>query len=254
MVDDAEKFRACCTMREAYGVPVVADATGDCSRHLPPASLVKMLTAMIFDEWRQQDRHATAQIVIAETDLCRGSGANLQSGDILSPEAILADMMLESSNTAAMAAARAVSGNVAAFAEVMNRRAVELGMTASHFTSPHGLDDPAMYSTARDLAVLALAASRVPGIAEVWHRQRAWFQIGGPNARKARFNSTLRIWNVDGYLGGKTGTTRVSGYNLAAVAERRGQRVATVLLGAGSNRDRFCIGRARLDAALSADV
>src|SRR5208283_3833917 len=70
-------------------------------------------------------------------------------------EDLLRGLIIQSGNDAAMTLAEGMAGSEATFAELMNKRAAELGMTHSHFTDPRGMADPAQHTTARDMALLA---------------------------------------------------------------------------------------------------
>lgn len=82
----------------------------------------------------------------------------LVDGDIVTKRALCYGMLLPSGNDAAGATAVKLAGSYAAFAEQMNRKAQELGMTQSHFVTPSGLHDAEHYSTAHDMALLTAAA------------------------------------------------------------------------------------------------
>ena len=89
----------------------------------------------------------------------KGAGGSskmfLEPGSLVTVDNLLRGLMVQSGNDAAVALAEAVSGSVEAFVERMNQTAVALGLHGTHFASPHGLSDPATYSTVSDLSVLA---------------------------------------------------------------------------------------------------
>lgn len=91
-----------------------------------------------------------------------GSSVYLYAGEKLTMEDLLYAMLLESANDAAAAIAIAVSGNIEAFADEMNACAAELGLTETHFTNPHGLWNEDHYTTAKELATIAMYALRLP--------------------------------------------------------------------------------------------
>lgn len=86
----------------------------------------------------------------------------LREGEILTLQELLYGMMLSSGNDAAVALAIYCGGTVEGFAELMNDKARQLGLTGTHFVNPNGLDAPDHYSTARDLAVLSAYAMENP--------------------------------------------------------------------------------------------
>ena len=96
-----------------------------------------------------------------------GSSIYLYTDEELTLGELLYAVMLESANDAATAVAIEIAGSVAAFAELMNRKAAELGMANTCFANPHGLDHENHYTTARDLATLTRYAMQNPIFREI---------------------------------------------------------------------------------------
>ncbi len=94
--------------------------------------------------------------------------AGLYKNEEISVEKLMYAVMLRDANEAAMMLADYIGdGSVPYFVELMNKRAAELGMTNTHFTSPHGLPDPESYTTAQDMALLAKHAMTLPGFSDL---------------------------------------------------------------------------------------
>lgn len=219
-------------------------------RHAP-ASLAKMMTALLFSEWLARASHPDSEITILAKDRRRGSGNNMAAGEAISGKDLLANLMLASSDTAAQTIARIVGGALGGderrFVEEMNSRAARLGMNHTFFCNAHGLHHASMLSTASDLARLAGAACRNPMIALIWRKPRCWVKLQGTEARSLRVLSTVKMGRRADLMGGKTGTSRAAGFNVAAVAGTDDEIRVAVVLGARSNRERFRLANELLD-------
>lgn len=121
---------------------------------LYPASLTKVMTCMLALEYGNLDDVVTVSGTALENLSEYGSTANLQEGEMLPLRELLYCVMLSSANEGCNVVAEYVSGNVDDFVDLMNQKAQELGMSATHFANTHGLHDEAHYTTARDLATL----------------------------------------------------------------------------------------------------
>ena len=127
------------------------------------ASTTKIMTALLICEHcNVLDR----MMIPKEAVGIEGSSMYLREGEILTLQELLYGLMLRSGNDAAVALAIYCGGTVEGFAEMMNDKARQLGMSGSHFENPHGLDSPDHYSTARDLAILSAYAMGNP----IFHR------------------------------------------------------------------------------------
>ncbi len=192
-----------------------------------PASLTKMMTALLVAE--AGDLHRT--VTISQRAAAVGeSSMNLTAGEELKVEHILMGALLPSANDAAVACAEAVSGSLEEFVALMNERAQQLGMTNTRFANPHGLHAENHYSTARDMAILALHVMGRAELRPIVRRQEAivpW--PGKPHDRKLlNRNRLLEQWpDADGI---KTGYTRQAGDCLAASAYVDGWRLISVVL------------------------
>lgn len=196
-------------------------------RQLPPASLTKVMTALlILDDYRPDEVVTVSKAAAAEI----GSRIGLRAGDKLTVADLLAATLIRSANDACHALADWHSGSEAAFALKMNERAKLLGMRDSHFVNACGLDKPGHISTARDLAVLAETALQNPTFTRISNKGR---MVVRSVDRKRTFDlrsTNHLIGKYDGVMGMKTGFTNRAGPCLIAVAERDGKQVLLVLL------------------------
>ena len=141
----------------------------------------------------------------------------LEPGSLVTVDNLLRGLMVQSGNDAAVALAEAVSGSVEAFVERMNQTAVALGLHGTHFASPHGLSDPATYSTVSDLSVLATRFIR--DYPELYRTYDSAKQFTYNNITQSNRNRLL--WLDPSVDGLKTGHTDAAGYCLVARAQWR---------------------------------
>ena len=190
------------------------------------ASTTKIMTALVAI---REGNLSDVVTVKREATLTEGSSMYLKEGEKLTLETLLYGLMLCSGNDAAVVIADHVGGGQADFAQLMNKTARELGMEATSFSNPNGLDAEDHYSTARDMAKLACAAVRNETLLRIASTQSV--TIGGRTM--TNHNKLLRY--VDGCLGLKTGYTRAAGRTLVSCAERNRQRLVAVTLQDGND-------------------
>ena len=131
-------------------------------------------------------------------------------------------------NDDAEAIAYALSGSVEAFSELMNEKALALGLPNTHFTNPHGLDDDEHYTTAHDLAIITAEAMSYPEFSEIVSTSVKRVEKEGISRLFANHNKLLKLY--DGCIGVKTGFTKKCGRCLVSAAERDGLRLISVTL------------------------
>ena len=198
-------------------------------RELPIASLTKMMTALLI-----ADRHRPGERVTITPEALAydGSGVGvLPKGERVRLEAMLRGLLLVSGNDAAIALAQHDAGSVGNFVRRMNQRALELGLTCTRFSSPHGLQDDGNHSCALDLAALAradLANGRVRRIMGDDH-ERFPFPVKGGFLDLYNNNPFIQR-GVPGITGVKTGYTDAAGRCYAITAKRGGRHLGVVLL------------------------
>lgn len=200
---------------------------------LPPASVTKILTALVILEQGRLDDIVVVSRLAAQTG---GYRLGLRAGQRISLGDLLAAVLIRSANDAAVAAGEHVGGGLAGFVALMNEKASQLGMVNSHFANPHGLDEPMHYTTARDLAVLTRVALENPTFATLVRsrqvRLTVWSQGRRSLVPQARFvqSHNRLLGQVAGADGVKTGYTDSAGRCLVASASRGDQRMIAVLL------------------------
>lgn len=208
----------------------------DADRRFVPASVTKVMTAytafrLIEDGELSPSMPVTVSEEVAELWSGEGSSMFLKAGDRLTVGELLLGVTTVSANDASVVLALTAAGSEAAWLDLMNANAAELGMRDTHFGTPNGWpDEGRTYTSARDLAVLAEAmTTRFPGL------YRRYFGHRGLVYRNiAQDNHDPITGVVDGADGMKTGFTRESGYNFLGSAERGGRRLVMVIAGAPS--------------------
>ena len=215
----------------------------DMVRHV--ASLTKMMTALLVIE-NGSDLNASITIPDRLTPefqsikANRGHTIGLQAGESVRRIDLLYAMLLPSANDAAsVLASDAAGGDLAAFAARMNARARQLGCTTTHFSCPHGLYDANNYSTARDLAKIALACYANPTYRQV--ADTVLYQLPATNVHETRTITTTNKLLQPGstayrsYAHGlKTGFTTKAGRCFVTFAQQDGHTYGLVILGSNS--------------------
>lgn len=198
---------------------------------LPPASLTKLMTALLVLE--QAD--LTASVVVQGSDLVGGANMGLQVGETLTVEQLLWGLLIPSGNDAAMALARQVAGSVGAFVELMNRRAQALSLAETHFVNPHGLDAAGHVSSAADLLALTQLLWRYPLFRQIVAVQEA-------NVAGHTLQNTNELLALDSHANGvKTGTTDLAGQCLVAGLAQDGHQLFLIVL---NSTDRYADAQA----------
>lgn len=212
---------------------------------LPMASTTKIMTALVALE------HAAPETVITvvhEAVGTEGSSVYLFEREQLTLEQLLYALLLSSANDAAVAIAYGVAGGVEPFAALMNEKASSLGLRNTHFTNPHGLDDPDHYTTARELAVIARAALANDLIRKMAATRKTTIPQNGNEGMRLLVNHNKLLRLYDGAIGIKTGFTKRSGRCLVSAAEREGVTLIAVTINAPSDWNDH---RAMLDQGFS---
>lgn len=196
-------------------------------RRLPPASLTKLMTALLVLELARPDDAVTiAPSATRET----GTRIGLRTGERFRLQDLLAAALIPSANDACHALADHLDGNESKFIARMNHRAHALGMRNTHFTNACGHDKPGHYSSAKDLSILVHALLKYPSLIEVTSKKN--LQIATVDGQRRYFleNKNALIGRYDGALGLKTGFTPNAGKCLVAYAKRGDNTVLLILL------------------------
>jgi len=198
---------------------------------IPPASTVKLLTAMVVLDHLPLHKKVKISKNAEETP---SVAPFLREGEVYSVEELLNLMLIKSSNQAAVALAEAVSGTEENFSVLMNAKAKALGLQNSKFQTASGLPASDQYSTAYDLTLLLYEALKYPKISEII--QTPVKIITNEQGRTIIVKNTNHLLFEDGYkeavIGGKTGYTKLSKHCLVNVAKIKDRLVITSILGA----------------------
>jgi D-alanyl-D-alanine carboxypeptidase len=212
---------------------------------LPPASLTKIMTALV-----AVDRAQLADMVDVRVNsalLAESTGSSvmgLEPGMRLSMRDLLYGLLLPSGNDAAVAIAQQVAVTVPAFVSLMNAKAQAMGLEHTHFANPHGLDDTNHFTSARDIAELGRALLADPELAAIvrtkqyrpaWDRGEIW-------------NGNELLLSYPGIIGVKIGYTEKAGQTIVAAARRDGRTLIVSLL---ASPDRYADATALLDWAFA---
>lgn len=189
--------------------------------HMLIASTTKIMTAIVVLEHCKLDDLVEVDSRSAGIE---GSSMYLKAGESYTVEDLLYGLMLVSGNDAASALALHVADNMEDFAELMNEKAQELGMTESSFKNAHGLDEEGHYSTARDMAKLAAYCMENEDFARIAGT------VSHTVGEQTLVNHNRLLREYDGCLGLKTGYTMAAGRTLVTCAERDGARYVCVTL------------------------
>ena len=197
------------------------------------ASTTKIMTTIVILEKSDLDETVT---VSAKAGGTGGSRLGLKRGDKASVRDLLYGLMLRSGNDAAVALAEHVGGSVKEFAELMNEKATELGLTNTHFVTPHGLEDANHYTTALELAKLTDYAMDNETFAKIVGTKSTTIYI---NNQPRQINNTNELLGVlNGVVGVKTGFTNNAGRCLVTETKRNNMDIITIVLGADTKKDR----------------
>jgi D-alanyl-D-alanine carboxypeptidase (penicillin-binding protein 5/6) len=248
---------------------------------LPMASTTKVMTATLVLKLAEADAQVLDEVITfsERADKTIGSTAGVRAGERLAVSELLYGLLLPSGNDASVALAEHFGARLAGvkksdeadrvsessedslsdFVAAMNQEAVRLGLSQTHFVNPHGLTADGHYSSASDLAKLAVEAMRYPSMREIIQCRQRGAQAQGNNgsSRNLLWENTNRLLSQQGFIGMKTGTTDAAGACLIAVglrsakvtAERnaaspaRERQTVVVVLGAQSSEARYIDAR-----------
>ena len=204
----------------------------DPDARIEPASLTKLMTAYITFSKLKEGTLKPDRVVPVSTKAWRMEGSRMffEPNKPVIVDELIRGVIVQSGNDACVALAETIAGSEEAFAALMNREAQRLGMTNTHFTNSTGLPDPQLYTSARDLALLASAVVRdFPEFYGLYSlKEYSYNGIKQPNRNRLLYMDAT----VDGM---KTGHTSTAGYCLVSTAQRGPRRLISVVLGAASD-------------------
>ncbi len=227
---------------------VVIDMTSDYvlfdkdkDKKMYPASMTKIMTALLTVENKSMDDTVVvSESAVSGINKYECTNVDLNPGDVETVDELMHALLIPSANDAANVLAEYVGGSIEGFADMMNKRAAELGCKNTHFANANGLHDENHYTTAYDMALIAKEAMKRPEIAEIvglWS-----FQMKNSGLTYASTNHLVsRYVNLDYYYenatGIKTGYTDEAQRTLAASATDGEHSIIAVVMGCKDKDD-----------------
>ncbi|MGM9682015.1 MAG: D-alanyl-D-alanine carboxypeptidase family protein [Eubacteriales bacterium] len=214
---------------------------------LPPASVTKIMTLLLVMESVDSGKISLGDMVTASAHACSmgGSQIYLKEGEQMSVEDMIKSVVISSANDAAVALAEHIAGTEESFVEMMNKRASELGMSATNFENTNGLDDTAQnhVTSARDIALMSaelLKHRKITEYSSIWMDTVRNGEFGLTNT-----NRLVRFYK--GANGLKTGSTSKAKFCISATAERDGMTLICVIMAAPTRDIRNAAATSLLD-------
>jgi len=204
-------------------------------QRMPPASMSKIMTAYVVYDALKKGKLSLEDVLPVSEKAWKTGGSKtfVPYPGRVKVEDLIRGMIVQSGNDACIVLAEGIAGSEAAFVQMMNDKAKELGLEHSHFANVSGLPDPDEYVTARDLALLARRL--ITDFPEYYHYDaEKEFTFNGIK----QGNRNPLLYKDLGADGMKTGHTDEAGYSLTASAIRDGRRIIMVLGGLSTGKAR----------------
>ena len=201
-----------------------------------PASMTKIMTSIIAFDLLKKNKLSLDDLFVVSEKAWRLSQSGYSSmfimvNDQVSVEDLLKGIIIASGNDACVALAEGIAGSEEQFAEMMNEKAIEIGMTSSNFTNSSGINDPDNFSTVRDIAIMSkYLIENYPIYYELFKEKTfTWDRTGGDPIKQGNRNPLLyKNVGVDGI---KTGYLGVEKYSLASSMKKNERRLIAVVSG-----------------------
>tara|TARA_Y100000816_G_scaffold292289_1_gene286802 strand:+ start:1800 stop:2948 length:1149 start_codon:yes stop_codon:yes gene_type:complete len=201
-----------------------------------PASMTKIMTSIIAFDLLKKNKLSLDDLFVVSEKAWRLSQSGYSSmfimvNDQVSVEDLLKGIIIASGNDACLALAEGIAGSEEQFAEMMNEKAIEIGMTSSNFTNSSGINDPDNFSTVRDIAIMSkYLIENYPIYYELFKEKTfTWDRTGGDPIKQGNRNPLLyKNVGVDGI---KTGYLGVEKYSLASSMKKNERRLIAVVSG-----------------------
>ena len=221
------------------------------NEQLYPASVTKIMSLLLVMEAIESGK-MTLDMEIACSESAAEKGGSqiwLEAGEKMTVNDLLKATVVYSANDACCLLGEVVAGSESAFCELMNKKAVSLGMNNTHFDNCTGLDDDTTShkTTAYDIALMSKELLKYPLIRNY---TGIWMDTLR-NGQTQLVNTNKIIRTYPGATGLKTGTTSKAGCCVSASAERDGLELVAVILGADNSKDRFSGAKVLLDYGFS---
>ena len=198
-----------------------------------PASMTKIMTTIVAFDLIKKNRLSLDDRFVISENAWRLSESGYSSmfimvNDEVSVESLLMGIIVASGNDACVALAEGIAGSEESFAEMMNEKAAEIGMSSTNFSNSSGINDPENYSTVRDIALMSkYLISNYPKFYE-WYKETTftWDRTGGDPITQGNRNPLL--YKKVGVDGVKTGYLAVEKYSLASTMKKDTRRIIAV--------------------------
>ena len=199
----------------------------DAGKRMSPASLTKIMSALVILEKGQLDDFVTISPSAARA---HKTHLRVKAGQVFRLEDLLKAMLIVSANDACLAAVEHVAGDEAQFVTLMNAKAEELGLSDTHFSNGCGFDNPDHYSTAEDLATLSIMDLDQPIFRQLVREERAMITPVNGHRAYVLHNTNRLLGRIPGVEGIKTGFTSKAGRCLIAKVSQNGSDLLLVIL------------------------
>jgi serine-type D-Ala-D-Ala carboxypeptidase (penicillin-binding protein 5/6) len=199
----------------------------DAGKRMSPASLTKIMSALVILERGQLD-----DLVTISPNAARAHKTHLRmkAGQVFRLDDLLKAMLIMSANDACLAAVEHVGGDEAQFVALMNDKAEALGLADTHFSNGCGFDNPDHYSTAEDLAALSVIALDQPIFRQLVREEHAIITPISGHRAYVLHNTNRLLGRIPGVEGVKTGFTSKAGRCLIAKVSQNGNDLLLVIL------------------------
>ena len=212
-------------------------------KHLPPASVTKVMTILLIMEACESGKISLDdKVIISERAAgMGGSQMYMEPGEKHTVKELLKGVIMVSANDGCVALAEHLAGSVESFVESMNKRARDMGLKDSNFVNTNGLPVANHYSCAYDIGMISKELAKYDETHEWFTAWQEDIKVGLPG-KKTKFtltNTNKLIRNYSGAIGLKTGFTQDAGYCLSGAAERNSTMLIGVVLGCKTSDIRF---------------
>ncbi|MGM9850148.1 MAG: D-alanyl-D-alanine carboxypeptidase family protein [Bacilli bacterium] len=219
---------------------------------LHPASMTKMMSMLLILENIEKGVINWDDIVTVSSNASSMGGSQilLETNEQMSVSDLFKGIAVASGNDAVVAMAEKIAGTEEEFVNMMNKRGTELGLTDTNFKNCHGLDDANHYSSASDMAKIAMELVKHEKLFEYTSIYEDYLREG--TDRKfwlVNTNKLVRFYS--GADGLKTGYTGEAGFCLTATAKRNGMRIIAVVMGEPDSKTRTSDVSSMLDYAFA---
>lgn len=209
------------------------------NEQLPPASMTKVMTLLLVMEAIDKEQLSfDEEITISENaSSMGGSQVFLETGEVMTVDDLIKAIAIASGNDASVALAERIAGSEAAFVELMNKKAKELGLKDTSFQNSSGLPAKNHYSTAHDMAMIAKELLKYEKITKYTSIYEDYLRKGEDN--EFWLVNTNKLVHFYPYIDGlKTGYTSEAKFCLTATGKKEDMRLIAVVMGAETVKER----------------